>query len=142
MPFQGGVKAAAKMLAGLTTEARKKILEIIIKKDPQMYDALKKNMFTFEDLNLLSQTQWIELLRSIKTSDLGLALRVSSQEMKDFVFTNSPRGIRDEVQEALMGPPQLASKVEEAKERIMQIARDKIDKGQLVLRGDSDDPLV
>ena len=55
MKFQGGVKEAAKMLAGLSKAAREKVLEIISKKDPRMAEALHKNMYAFEDLKYLTQ---------------------------------------------------------------------------------------
>jgi flagellar motor switch protein FliG len=140
--FQGGVKEAAKMLAGLSKAAREKILEVISKKDPRMAVALHKSMYSFEDLKYLTQVMLIELLREIKISDMGLALRISSNDLKDFILKNSPRGMRQEMEEILTGPLQLASKVEEAQERIMTIVRAKIDKGQLVINKESSEKLV
>ncbi len=142
MKFQGGVKEAAKMLAGLSKSAREKVLELISKKDPRMAEALHKSMYTFEDLKYLTQVMLIELLREIKIADMGLALRISSNDLKDFILKNSPRGMRQEMEEILMGPPQLASKVEEAQERIMAVVRAKIDKGQLVINKDSSEKYV
>lgn len=142
MKFQGGVKAAAKMLAGLSRSAREKVLETISKKDPVMADALHKSMYTFEDLQYLTPLMLIELLRELKVSDMGLALRISSQELKDFILKNSPRSMRQEMEEIMLGPPQLASKVEEAQERIMTLVRAKIDRGQLIINKDSSETLV
>ena len=142
MKFQGGVKEAAKMLAGLSRSAREKILEIISKKDPRMAEALHKSMYTFEDLQYLTPIMLIELLREIKITDMGLGLRIASSELKDFMFKNSPRGIRQEMEEILTGPPQLASKVEEAQERIMSVVRTKLDKGQLIINKESSEKLV
>lgn len=142
MKFQGGVKAAAKMLAGLSKTTREKILETISKKDPIMAQELHKSIYTFDDLQYLTPMMMIELLRSIKIPDMGLALRIASPELKENVLKNSPRVIRQEIEEILMGPPQLASKVEEAQEKIMFIVREKIDKGQLVINKDSSDTYV
>lgn len=142
MKFQGGVKEAAKMLAGLSRSARDSILEIISKKDPNMAIALHKSMYTFDDLQFLTPLMLIELLREVKIADMGLALRISSNELKDFILKNSPRGMRQEMEEILTGPPQLASKVEEAQERIMTLVRAKIDKGQLVINKESSEKLV
>ena len=142
MKFQGGVKEAAKMLAGLSRSAREKILDIISKKDPRMAEVLHKSMYTFEDLQYLTPVMLIELLREIKISDMGLALRISSNELKGFILKNSPRGMRQEMEEILTGPPQLASKVEDAQERIMAIVRTKLDKGQLIINKDSSEKLV
>jgi flagellar motor switch protein FliG len=142
MKFQGGVKEAAKMLAGLSRSAREKILDIISKKDPRMAEALHKSMYTFEDLQYLTPMMLIELLREIKIPDMGLALRISSNELKDFILKNSPRGMRQEMEEIMTGPPQLASKVEDAQERIMTIVRAKLDRGQLVINKESSEKLV
>ena len=46
------------------------------------------------------------------------------------------------MEEILMGPPQLASKVEEAQDRIMNIVRAKVDKGQLIINKDSSEKYV
>lgn len=140
--FQGGVKAAAKMLAGLSKAAREKVLETISKKDPKMAEALHKSMYTFEDLKYLTPMMLIELMRSIKVPDMGLALRIATPELKDHILKNTPRGMRQEMEEILIGPPQLASKVEEAQERIMVVVREKIDKGQLIINKDSSETYV
>ena len=142
MKFQGGVKEAAKMLAGLSKSAREKILDIISKKDPRMAEVLHKSMYTFEDLQYLTPLMLIELLREVKISDMGLALRISSNELKNFLLQNSPRGMRQEMEDILTGPPQLASSVEDAQERIMVIVRAKIEKGQLIINKDNSEKLV
>lgn len=142
MKFQGGVKEAAKMLAGLSKSAREKVLELISKKDPKMAETLHKSMYTFDDLQYLTPMMLIELLRSVKMADMGLALRISTPALKDHIMKNTPRGMRQEIEEILVGPPQLASKVEEAQERIMIVVREKIDKGQLIINKDSSETYV
>ncbi len=137
-----GVKEAAKLLAGLSRDARQKVLEFISKKDPQMAEDLNKSMYTFEDLRFLSPLMLIELLREVNINDMGLALRLSSKELKEFVLKNSPRMMRDEMESILTGPPQLASKLEEAQEKIMTTVRSKIEKGQLIINKDSSETLV
>lgn len=142
MKFQGGVKEAAKMLAGLSKAAREKVLETIFKKDPKMAVALHKSMYTFDDLQFLTPLMLIELMRSVKTADMGMALRIASPEVKKFVLMNSPKMLRQEMEEILLGPLQLASKVEEAQDRIMEIVRAKIDKGELIINKESSETLV
>ncbi len=131
--FQGGLKEAARMLGGLTRDAQKKILNLIAKKDPSLASQLEKNLYSFEDIRYLTPIQYIEFLREIKVSDFALALRMGSTDLKDFVFKNSPRGIRQEIEEILMGPPKLATQVTEAQERVMAVFLNKIDKGELVI---------
>ena len=142
MKFQGGVKEAAKMLAGLSRAAREKVLDIISKKDPVMAENLHKSMYTFEDLQYLTPMMLIELMRTIKVADMGIALRIASGELKDHILKNTPRGMRQEIEEILLGPPMLSSKVDDAQEKIMVIVREKIDKGQLIINKDSSETYV
>jgi flagellar motor switch protein FliG len=142
MKFQGGVKEAAKLLAGLSKAAREKVLDIISKKDPKMAESLHKSMYTFEDLQFLTPLMVIELMRSIKISDMGLALRIASPALKEHIMKNSPRGMRQEMEEILLGPLKLASQVEEAQEKIMSLVREKIDKGEIVINKDSSETYV
>jgi flagellar motor switch protein FliG len=93
-------------------------------------------MYTFEDIQFISPLMLIELLKDIKVSDLGLALRISSNELKDFIFKNTPKLMRQEIEESLVGPPQLASKIEEAQERVMSVVRAKLEKGELIIDKD------
>jgi flagellar motor switch protein FliG len=142
MKFDGGIKAAAKMLAGLSKSARDKVLESISKKDPSMAHALSKSMYTFDDLENLTPLMVVELMRSINVKDMGLALRIAKPELKNLILMNSPKLLRQEMEEVLLGPLQLATKVEEAQERIMEVVRKKIDKGELVINKESKDQLV
>jgi flagellar motor switch protein FliG len=50
--------------------------------------------------------------------------------------------MRQEMEEILTGPLQLASSVEEAQERIMVIVRAKLEKGQLIINKDASEKLV
>ena len=142
MKFQGGVKEAAKMLAGLSKSAREKVLELISKKDPAMARHLHQSMYSFEDLRYLTPLMIIELMREIKIADMGLSLRIAPMELKDHILKNTPKVMRQEIEEILLGPPQLASKVEEAQERVMTVVRKKIDKGELIIDRSSGDTYV
>ncbi len=142
MKFQGGVKEAAKMLTGLSKAAREKVLELISKKDPVMAQTLHQSMYSFDDLRFLTPLMIIELMRAIKVRDMGLALRIASVELKDHILKNTPKVMRQEIEEVLLGPPQLASKVEEAQERIMAVVRLKIDRGELIINKSSSETYV
>lgn len=140
--FEGGVKASAKMLAGLAPDERTRILAEISKRDPNMAEALKKAMVTFEELNLLSIKQLQELLRSIQISDLALGLRAASNELKDHFYNILPKSLCRELDEVLMGPPKPLTKVLEAQEKVMVVVRAKLDRGELVLSRNNDEPMV
>lgn len=131
--FEGGVKAAAKMLAGLTKNIREKILRDMRARDPKMAELINEQIFSFEDLIHLTPTMVIDLLRSVKIKDLALALKTADFNLKEHILTNSPRLIRQEIEDVLNGPLVLVSAVEEAKKRVMEVVILKIEKGEIVL---------
>ena len=75
MAFNGGVKGAAKLLAGLDPVSRQRLFDELSKKDPKIVEILKKNMVSMEDLILLTVKMIQDLTREIQMKDLGMALR-------------------------------------------------------------------
>lgn len=136
--FRGGIKGAAEMLAGLNPKEQERLLEQIRKQDPQMAQLLEKNMTTFEDLRHLTPKMMVELLREIDLKDLALGLRLGSQELKNHFLKNLSKGAAREIEEVLLGPPQSVDRVQESIEKIMQVVREKVKKGELILSPDSE----
>ncbi len=131
--FQGGVQAASELLMGLSKEGREKVLAMIRERDPAMALTLIEHLYSLEDLIYLTPIMYSEFLKDIKISDLALALKASSPQLKDFIYKNSPRGIRQEIDDVLTGPLVLMSRVQEAEKRIMDTFRKKIDDGHIVI---------
>jgi flagellar motor switch protein FliG len=136
MPFQGGPKEAAKMLAGLDREQREKALETIRKRDPKMAETLASLIVTIEDLQFITVNMLRELLTEIDLSDLGKVLRISSDELRVFVLSNVSSGMQKDLEDVLLGPPMPVSKVKESEDKILQIVRAKVDKGELIIKKD------
>lgn len=83
MKPKGGVKEAAKMLQGLGPEGARKLLEDIRKKDPQMAEALEANLISMEDLQYLTPSMLVGLLRDLNLETFGLALRGVDKQITD-----------------------------------------------------------
>jgi flagellar motor switch protein FliG len=138
MPFKGGVKEAAKMLAGLDKSSRENVLKKISQVDPAMAESLKMNMVDFEDLKYMTQKMLIDFLKRINLNDLGLALRGSSEELRAFFLSNVSSGMKQDIMDHLKGPPQMLSKVQEAQMKIMDIAKEMEEKGEIILSRDDE----
>lgn len=136
--FKGGVEEAAKMLQGLDTKARQRVLEDIAKRDPEMAEKLKKNMVLFEDLIHLTRSMMIELLRHIDLATLGKALRMGSAQLKDHFLSNVSSGMAEEINETLKGKPVAANDVQEAVDEVMLKVLHLIDQGKIVLSENDD----
>tara|TARA_Y100001954_G_scaffold153005_1_gene162762 strand:- start:1424 stop:1852 length:429 start_codon:yes stop_codon:yes gene_type:complete len=142
MAFNGGVKGAAKLLAGLDPVSRQRLFEELSKKDPKIVEILKKNMVSMEDLILLTVKMIQDLTREIQMKDLGMALRTEKEDLRSHFLNNVSKRMKEEVEEVLNGPAQPLSKVQEAQEKILSLIREKMEKGEIVLSKDNKDRLV
>ncbi|MCB9061038.1 MAG: hypothetical protein H6622_05915 [Halobacteriovoraceae bacterium] len=139
MKFKGGVSEAAKMLSGLAPNERNRVLSDIQKRDPRMAKLIKKNMITFEDLQYLTLSMLQELLREVNIDDLALSLRIGSVELRDFIFSKVSSRLKEDINSILKGAPMPVTKVQEARERIMEIVRRKVENGEIIINRGEDE---
>jgi len=107
-------------------------------------ERIKALMFTFEDLAKLDPGSIQTLLRSVEKDKLGLALKGATDGLRDVFFSNmSERAgkiLRDDME--AMGPVRLKD-VDEAQMRMVNIAKDLANKGEIMIAGGSgEDELV
>jgi flagellar motor switch protein FliG len=131
--FKGGVEEAARMLMGLGPSAAKKLLEEIRAKDPEMAQKLEESMVRMEDLQYLTPSMLVGLLRDIPLDTFGLALRTVDQEIVKKLLDMVSTGIKLDIEDGLKGPPRRVSEVESAQQKVLKVVREKIDKGHIVL---------
>ena len=137
--FKGGVKEAAKMLSALGPTAQKKLLEEIRLKDPAMAQKLEDNLVSIEDLQYLTVSMLVGLLRDINLEEFGLALRTVPAEITEKIMSSVSTGIRLDIEDGLKGPPRRVSEVEAAQEKILKVLKDKINKGHIVINPNGDE---
>jgi flagellar motor switch protein FliG len=97
-------------------------------------ERIKALMFTFEDLGKLDPGSIQTLLRHVEKDKLGLALKGSTDTLRDVFFSNmSERAgkILREDMEAL-GPVRLKD-VDEAQMRMVNVAKDLANKGEIMI---------
>ena len=137
--FRGGVKEAAKMLAGLGAGAQKKLLEEIRLKDPDMAAKLEKNLVTMEDLQYLTSAMLVGLLRDLDLETFGLALRTVDQTISQKLLDMVSTGIRLDIEDGLKGKPRAVSEVEKAQSEVLDIVRKKVELGHIHINPDGDE---
>jgi flagellar motor switch protein FliG len=108
-------------------------------------EKIKALMFTFEDLGRLDPGSVQTLLRTVDKAKLGIALKGSSEAMRELFLSNmSERAgkiLKEEMQQ--MGPVRLRD-VDEAQMYMVNVAKDLAGKGEIMLadkRG-GDDELI
>jgi flagellar motor switch protein FliG len=107
-------------------------------------ERIKALMFTFEDLAKLDPGSIQTLLRNVEKDKLGLALKGATDGLRDVFFSNmSERAgkiLRDDME--AMGPVRLKD-VDEAQRRMVNVAKDLANKGEIMIAGGSgEDELV
>lgn len=139
MSFKGGPEEAAKMIMGLGGEAGKAILEDIRKRDPKMAELIEKNLVTMNDLQYLTPSMMVGLLRDLDLEQFGLALRTVDKEITGKLLDMVSTGIRLEIEDGLKVGLKKVSDVEEAQAVVLDIVRKKIEMGQIVINPDGDE---
>lgn len=137
-----GFKEATKLLQGLRPSERKRLLLDIEKKDSVLANALRQNLYQFEDLKYMSPLMLIELLREVSLEKLGVALKSASKELKAFILDNVSTNMKKELLENLEGRLVPVSQVESSVAEIMEIVITKVERGELVLDQGSNDTVI
>ena len=132
----GGVPAVAEVLNLVDRGSEKSILEAIEADDPELVEEIRRLMFVFEDILLVNDRGIQSVLKEIDNSELILALRTASEELKDKIFQNmSDRAvqlIKEEME--YMGPVRVRD-VEMAQQKIVDVVRRLEDSGEIMISG-------
>jgi flagellar motor switch protein FliG len=102
--------------------------------------SVEKNV-VFHDIHRLTDREVQTILREIEQKDLVVALKATSEEVKDKLLSNMSDRVRGFIEEELefSGPMRL-SEVEEVQLRIVQKVRQLEDQGQIqIIRGSAED---
>ena len=140
----GGPKVVADILNLTGSSVEKNVLDQMDGQDPEVAEAVRNLMFTFADINKLTDRELQILLREVDQKDLVIALKAAEEELKDKILGNMSERVRTFVTEEMefLGPMRL-SEVEEVQLRIVQQVRQLEEQGQITIAsGDADDSFV
>ncbi len=120
----GGVTTAADILNAMDKTVSRTLLTSIEERNPELCQAIRKKMFTFEDLLRLSAQAIQRIMRETDMRDLSLALKKASEPLTKLLLSNISRraaeAVRDEM--SMMGHVKLRD-VEAAQFRIIDAVR-------------------
>jgi len=141
----GGIDKVVEMFNHFDRTREKQILDKLDVMSPPLSEAIRKHLFTFEDVFALDDRSIQSVMREISNDTLTLAMKTSPDEVKEKIFRNISSRAADMIKEDLevMGPVRL-SDVEKAQGEIIKIVRKMEEEGKVVLGGGkgSDDVLV
>jgi flagellar motor switch protein FliG len=120
----GGVKTAADLLNAMDKTQGKSLLGALEERNPELSQAIRQKMFTFEDLATLDTTILQRILREIDLRELALALKSSSEKLKTKLLACITKRAAETVQEEMtfMGPVRLRD-IETAHMRVIDAVR-------------------
>ncbi|WP_430413624.1 flagellar motor switch protein FliG [Lederbergia citrea] len=140
----GGIEAVVDVLNGVDRSTEKTILDALEIEDPELAEEIKKRMFVFEDIVTLDNRSIQRVIRECDNEDLLLALKISSDEVKDVIYRNMSTRMVETIKEEMefMGPVRLRD-VEESQSKIVGIIRRLEETGEIIVaRGGGDDIIV
>jgi flagellar motor switch protein FliG len=134
-----GIGRSAQLVRKLKKETSESLLTEIEGQDSQLVAAIRRNMYSFEDLAAIDQRAMRELLKAVPGDRLTLALKTASEQLRNHLFSGMSKRAADRVREDLdlLGAVRL-SDVEEAQREIVEIALRLESEGVLSLGSDSD----
>ncbi|MEK3886978.1 flagellar motor switch protein FliG [Bacillus sp. FSL K6-3431] len=140
----GGIEAVVEVLNGVDRATEKTILDSLEIQDPELAEEIKKRMFVFEDIVTLDNRSIQRVIRECENEDLLLALKISSDEVKEVIYRNMSTRMVETFKEEMefMGPVRLRD-VEEAQTNIVNSIRRLEETGEIIVaRGGGDDIIV
>lgn len=139
----GGLDSIVDILNQVDRGTEKNILDELEEKDPELTEEIKKRMFIFEDITLLSDKAIQLVLRQVETHDVALALKTASDEVKDLIFGNMSQRAGEMLEEDMeyMGPVRIRE-VEEAQQRIVNVIRELEESGEIVIARGGESEIV
>ncbi len=120
----GGVTPAADILNAMDKTISHSLLGELEQGNPELFQAIRKKMFTFEDLLALSPKYIQRIMREIETRDLALSLKRASEPLRKLLLSNISRRAAEAIvdETSALGPVRLRE-VEAAQLRIIDAVR-------------------
>jgi flagellar motor switch protein FliG len=130
----GGVKTAADLLNALDKTVSKSLLISIEERNPELGQAIRQKMFTFEDVAGLDSASLQKILREVDMRDLAIALKTASDALKAALLGCISKRAAETVNEEMsfMGPLKLRD-IEAAQIRIIEVVRRLESEGEIDL---------
>ncbi len=133
----GGLKTAATVLKSMDKKVSQSLLTSLEERNPELGQAIRQKMFTFEDMVRLDATVLQRILREVDLRDLALALKPVGDHLKNVLLGCISKRAAETVKEEIsfLGATKMRD-IEAAQLRIVGILRRLENEGEIDL-GDS-----
>ena len=136
----GGVKSAADILNYLDKDTRNTLLTRIEESNPPIGAAIRKKVFSFDDLVKLAAVDLQRVLREVDTADLPVALKNAKPALISAVLASvskrAAESLKDDIE--MLGPLK-AKEIEAAQDKVIQVVRKLEEAEEITLDTGGDD---
>lgn len=138
-----GIDSIVNILNSVDRSTEKNILNSLQDDDPDLANEIKQRLFVFDDIAYLDNRSIQRTLMDVQNADLALALRMTSQEVKDAIFRNISKRREEGLLEELSSTDPVRKKdVEDAQGRIVTIIRKLEEEGVIIISRGGEENLV
>ena len=134
----GGVRVVAALLNSLEKDMSKTLLARLEERNAGLGAAIRKKLFSFEDLNRLTAADLQRVLREVDTANLAISMKSASEQLREKIYgglsKRAAEGLKEEID--LLGPVRLKD-VEMAQDTIIQAVRKLEEEGLISLDSES-----
>jgi flagellar motor switch protein FliG len=140
---RGGVRAVAELINRLDTKASGAILEKVESDNPDLALGIRNLMFVFDDILLIDDVGMREIIQRIDKKTLTIALKGTSEELKNQFFRNMSHRAVEMLREDMevLGPVKIRD-VETAQQEIVMVIRKLDEDGVLSIKGSASEEFV
>ncbi len=138
--LKGGVATAAEIVNFMVGTMEAVMMEKVRSFDPDLAQKIEDKMFVFENILEVDDRGIQLILREVQSEALIIALKGSSEELREKIFKNMSSRASEMMREDLesKGPVKL-SEVESNQKEILKIVKRLSDDGQIALGGKGDE---
>ncbi len=132
----GGVRSVADLLNGLDKETSKNLLGRLEERNPALGSAIRRKLFSFDDLGRLTPSDLQRVLREVESSSLAVAMKSAPESLREKIYgaisKRAAESLKDEID--MLGPVRVKD-VETAQDGIIQIVRRLEEEGAIATDG-------
>jgi len=134
----GGEKSAAAVLNSMNKEDRKKLLDNIDERQPDLVRSIRMKMFTFDDLQTLDVKTMQKIMREVDAGQLAIALKAATSTLREAMLGALSKRAAENVNDEIEGLPDNLSMraIEAAQNGIIDVVRQLESEGEISLESD------
>ncbi len=139
----GGISYVAEIMNNVDRATEKYIFDELTARDQKLADLIKQKMFVFEDIVNLESKDIQEFVKQVDSKDLAVAIKGSTQEVAECIFSNISSRARENLQADIEYLHNVRMRdVDEAQQRIVGIIRRLEQEGAITISRGGNDEII